>query len=75
MSTEKGASDIGKFPGFAMATSEDMRPVPSVEEPEGADIPTKGDVSLRLITCFTGLPTTNTQKVDACFLSQCNTVV
>ena len=48
---------IGKLPGLAMAASEDMRPVPSVEEPEGADIAYKREVSLRLITCFTGKST------------------
>lgn len=38
-----------------MAASEIERlPVPSVEEPDGADIPRKGEVTLRLITCFTG---------------------
>jgi len=55
MSIEKGESLIGNVPGFAMAASEIERlPVPSVEEPEGADIPRKGEVTLRLITCFTG---------------------
>ena len=38
MSTLNGASAIGSVPGFAMATSEDADPVPSVEVPEGADI-------------------------------------
>jgi hypothetical protein len=60
MSTEKGESLIGNVPGFAMAASEIERlPVPSVEEPEGADIPRKGEVTLtadnlfdRLNTCF-----------------------
>jgi hypothetical protein len=42
ISTENGVSAIGNVPGFAMAASEDERvPLPSVEEPEGADIPTK----------------------------------
>ena len=37
-----GVSVIGKFPGFAMAASEDERvPTPSVEVPEGADMPTR----------------------------------
>ena len=60
MSTEKGESLIGNVPGFAMAASESERlPAPSVEEPEGADIPRKGEVTLtadnlfdRLNTCF-----------------------
>ena len=39
MSTENGELLIGSVPGLAMAMSEEsMRPVPSVEEPEGADI-------------------------------------
>ena len=55
MSTENGELFIGNVPGFAMAASEaGLQPVPSVEEPEGADIPRKEEVSLRLITCFTG---------------------
>ena len=41
MSTSMGPFSIGKFPGLAMAASEVNAPVPSVEEPEGADIPTK----------------------------------
>jgi len=36
-----GVFEIGKLPGLAMAASEEVRPVPSVEEPEGADMPTK----------------------------------
>ena len=59
---------IGKLPGLAMAASEDMRPVPSVEEPEGADITYKREVSLRLITCFTGLPSHNATTVLRLFL-------
>ena len=38
ISMVNGVLLIGKLPGLAMAASEDMRPVPSVEEPEGADI-------------------------------------
>jgi len=39
MSYEKGELLIGSVPGLAMAASEvSTRPVPSVEEPEGADI-------------------------------------
>ena len=38
VSVENGVSAIGKVPGFAIAASEEIRPVPSVEEPEGADI-------------------------------------
>jgi len=42
MSYEKGELLIGNVPGLAMAASEvSTRPVPSVEEPEGADIPTR----------------------------------
>ena len=41
MSMVTGPSSIGSIPGLAMAASEDNAPVPSVEEPEGADIPTK----------------------------------
>ena len=41
MSTSMGSLSIGSIPGFAMAASEVNAPVPSVEEPEGADIPTK----------------------------------
>ena len=53
MSTENGASDIGKFPGFAMAASEvSKRPVPSVEEPEGADMPIKGDMCVTADNLF-----------------------
>ena len=55
MSMVNGVSDIGKCPGFAMAASEDERvPVPSVEVPEGADMPRKEKVTIRLITCLTG---------------------
>ena len=54
MSTQNGELLIGSVPGLAMAASEDMRPVPSVEEPEGADITYKENVTLRLITCLTG---------------------
>ena len=47
MSYEKGELLIGNVPGLAMAASEvSTRPVPSVEEPEGADIPTKEEVRL-----------------------------
>ena len=38
MSTVKGESEIGSVLGFAMATSEETVPLPSVEVPEGADI-------------------------------------
>ena len=41
MSTSMGPFSIGNEPGLAMAASEEIGPVPSVEEPEGADIPTK----------------------------------
>ena len=41
MSMEMGPSSIGSTTGLAMAASEEIAPVPSVEEPEGADIPTK----------------------------------
>ena len=42
ISTLNGEIAIGSVPGFAMAASEDERvPFPAVEEPEGADIPTK----------------------------------
>ena len=34
ISMVNGVLLIGKLPGLAMAASEDMRPVPSVEEPE-----------------------------------------
>ena len=69
MSTEKGESLIGNVPGFAMAASEAERfPVPSVQEREGADIPTKEEVTLRLITCFTGLPTHKITTSRRCFL-------
>ena len=55
ISTVNGASVIGKLPGLAMAVSEGAEtPGPSVEEPEGADVPTKEKVTIRLITCFTG---------------------
>ena len=54
ISMVNGVLLIGKLPGLAMAASEDMRPVPSVEEPEGADITYKEKVTIRLITCFTG---------------------
>ena len=59
---------IGKLPGLAMAASEEMRPVPSVEEPEGADIAYKEELSLRLITCFTGLPSHNATTSRRLFL-------
>ena len=65
---------IGKLPGLAMAASEDMRPVPSVEEPEGADIAYEREVSLRLITCFTDSTAQKPQQYTLVFLSQCNTV-
>ena len=45
MSTSMGPSLIGNIPGFAMAASEVNAPVPSVEEPEGADIPTKRELA------------------------------
>ena len=61
---------IGKLPGLAMAASEEMRPVPSVEEPEGADITYKEKVTIRLITCFTGHLAKSNQHYRACFLSQ-----
>ena len=42
MSIGNGVSETGRFTGFAMAASEETRvPWPSVEEPEGADIPIK----------------------------------
>ena len=42
MSMENGASEIGNVTGFAMAASVELRvPLPSVEAPKGADIPTK----------------------------------
>ena len=41
ISMVNGVLLIGKLPGLAMAASEDMRPVPSVEEPEGQTLPTK----------------------------------
>ena len=41
MSMVTGPSSIGSTTGLAMAASEDSAPLPSVEEPEGADIPTK----------------------------------
>ena len=76
ISTEKGVSEIGKAPGFAMAASEETGiPGPSVEEPEGADMPTKENVTIRLITCFTGKSTNMQQQLAPVFLSQCNTVV
>jgi len=68
MSIEKGASDIGKCPGFAMAASEDMRPVPSVEEPEGADIPIKGDMCYTADNLFDRQNSLNTTAIHACFL-------
>ena len=58
ISMVNGVLLIGKLPGLAMAASEDMRLVPSVEEPEGADITYKENVTLRLTTCLTGVPTT-----------------
>jgi len=74
MSTENVVSEIGKTPGFAMAASEKTgMPGPSGEVPEGADMPTKENVTLRLITCFTGRTTTKQQHLDACFLSHNNT--
>ena len=41
MSIDMGPSSIGSTTGVAMAASEEFAPLPSVEEPEGADIPTK----------------------------------
>ena len=56
-----GVFAIGKLPGLAMAASEEVSPVPSVEEPEGADMPRKEKVTLRLITCLTGDTATSNQ--------------
>ena len=66
---------IGKLPGLAMAASEEMRPVPSVEEPEGADIAYKEELSLRLITCFTGLPSHNATTSRRLFLEPRTTYI
>jgi hypothetical protein len=46
ISTENGELLIGSVPGLAMAASEvERRPVPSVEEPEGANIPRKEELA------------------------------
>ena len=70
MSTENGELLIGNVPGLAMATSEvGTRPVPSVEEPEGADIPRKEEVSLRLIyNLFYRQDSLKAPASAACFL-------
>ena len=45
LSTLNGEFAIGSVPGSAMAASEEERaPFPSVEEPEGADMPTKEEL-------------------------------
>ena len=45
MSIENGKLLIGNVPRLAMAWSEELtRPVPSVVESEGADIPRKGEL-------------------------------
>ena len=44
MSIDMGPSSIGSTTGLAMAESEANAPVPSVEEPEGADIPKKKEI-------------------------------
>ena len=55
MSAVKGELAIGSVAGLATATSEEFAPWPSVDVAEGADILPSKKVSLRLITCFTGL--------------------
>ena len=62
---------IGKLPGLAMAASEDMRPVPSVEEPEGADIPTKEEVRLTADNLFDRHNSLKTTAITRLFLEPC----
>ena len=72
MSMGNVVSEIGKAPGFAMAASEETGiPGPSGEVPEGADMPTKENVTLRLITCFTGLHSHNATTSRRLFLEPC----
>ena len=76
MSMENVVSEIGKAPGFAMAASEETGiPGPSGEVPEGADMPTKENVTLRLITCFTGLPSHNATTSRRLFLEPRTTYI
>ena len=69
MSYEKGELLIGNVPGLAMAASEvSTRPVPSVEEPEGADIPTKEEVRLTADNLFDRLNNLKAPASATCFL-------